>query len=175
VSRARAADEEELTRFVREVVLQDEDVIGINEARMAAIRKQPAYRGTKEALFRMWLEGLWKFWTRHRVKDHRSRAVKIPDTHPTPANNEVNVLPSIRQLFHKIDLDDNVNDPSLAFRSSPSPLQSPSKKQRTGALDPLMETLLDAMWKSGKLTVDGMREYLAKREGRDLGSNESNS
>jgi hypothetical protein len=58
VSRTRAADEEELTCFVREVVMQDADVIAINEARLADIRKQPAYRRTSEDIFRMWLEGL---------------------------------------------------------------------------------------------------------------------
>ena len=185
MSRTRAADEEELTRFVREVVLQDADVIAINEARLADIRKQPTHRQTSEDIFRMWLEGLWKFWTRRRVKDHRSRAAKISDTRPTPANNEVNLLPSFGQMFQKME--DNVSQGSLAFRSSPSPPSfrsplssppSPSKKQRTGTLDPLMETLLDAMWTSGQLTLDGLSQYIAKKrasEGKDLGSNESDS
>jgi hypothetical protein len=61
VSRASPADEDELctVTFVRDVFLQDPNVIRINAAREAAIRKLPAYRGTNEDVFRMWLEGLW--------------------------------------------------------------------------------------------------------------------
>src|SRR5579859_4643858 len=71
VQREASPSDDEYARYVKEVILKDENVSRINTARKKSI--QAKWKKEDPAVIDSWMMGIWTLYTRRRVKDFRTK------------------------------------------------------------------------------------------------------